>query len=256
MKIRKFPIDPYLNIDPCWLKETPFLGVWMLAYGLLVAGAEKFIIGTCRKFIGSNTPESLRRDLTVCFGQEAQHAISHQVLADRACVQWPAVKIFLNLNQWLCYHALPAVLPKKVLLVAAATLEQINTRVAIKALQEHWLDSAVDETLKSMMAWHFQEEIEHREVVFNLMQTIKVPMWQVAMGVALTSLSFTLWTLAGALLLISMDIGHGVRLLRGVSRFFGPKAGLLRAMFASSLSLLDKDYHPSQDTLAVELVMS
>ncbi len=255
MKIRKFKVEPSKQYKLNWLQDNPFRGYWLISYALLVAAAENFIIRTCRQFINAETPAKLRENLRLCFGQEAQHAISHEEFYKSVSRNNKFLMPFIFLYELLCFKMLPSILSPKFQLVVAATLEQINTRIASVTLQKAWLDSSISEDIKAMMTWHFYEEIEHREVVFDLHKTVDIPIWLVFGGVFLTFVNFVLWISLGAFLLILFSAEGRVRHFRGFFTMIGGKESLLYEMADASCKLLQTEYHPSQESLSLAFEM-
>ncbi|MCB0421644.1 MAG: metal-dependent hydrolase [Bdellovibrionales bacterium] len=242
MNVRKFHLNTNRELQLNWLPQRPFLGLWFLSYALHVADAESFIIRTCGQTLSSTTPWALKKRLHLCFGQEAQHAISHEKIYKKAVHQLNWLKGYLFVHRWICYKALPLILNQKILLVVAASLEQMNTKISLWSLEQNSLSQATDSEMRNLMEWHFYEEVEHREVVFDLLERENIPKWQLIVGSSITALNFFFWTTMTAFF---MAVTQKIE-LKGIGL-----GKLFTLLIQSSFKLCKKDYHPSHEDIRI-----
>lgn len=138
-------------------------------YSLLVPESENYIIRSSRKFQkGSQWQDDLKK----CFSQEGNHSVAHSWFAKKFQDLGYKFDVFLSLYKKISYEVPEKYCSKKYNLVGAAACEQLNTALSVASLSLESMQEGAGETL-DMLEWHFLEEIEHREVIFNLMQENK-----------------------------------------------------------------------------------
>jgi predicted metal-dependent hydrolase len=227
---------------------TP-LEPWFVSYSLLVPSAERFIIRSCRRYLDDpELPVKLRKDLQLCFFQEQQHALAGDEFQKVGESKIRGFTAFRKIAEFVNYRCLDVLLPNTFKVAAASAMEQMNSAIAAYGLEN--LDQVSgDPAFRQNNLWHFVEEIEHREVIFDLQTHLGLGRFhQVATGLLVFG-SFCFWISAGSLI---------VMLNRPVSKVPGKNLGvrdfwstirIAGAMFSALKRYLKAGFHPRHDPL-------
>jgi len=233
------------DLDPASLAGRPdaFARFWQVAYCALVGGSERFIIRSCAPWLGRATP-ALRARLKLCFGQEANHALTHDHFLRSAGAEMPGLRAVARWNAFVCFRLLEPLFPSRFRLASAAAMEQLNTAIALSGIRAPAIPPGESE-LGRMLLWHYVEEIEHREVVFDLMEEAGAGFLLRLSAMALVFGSFAFWITFGAVL-AALPQGGG---LKGSSRLLWGEGAVFPGMIASAARFCRPGYHPREDLL-------
>jgi len=247
MKIRKFK-SLQLNLDNKldlkWNPKFQFRQYWYILYSVLVPSSEKFIIRSSSRYLEASAHSE---KVKLCFGQEANHAKTHKEFSSLVIREFRFIKYFTKIYTFICYRLLERFFSNEMKLVIAAATEQLNTCLAIETLRgdRHFLSKK--HTIKEMLDWHFLEEIEHREIIFDLMiENSSNALYRVT-SMIIVFLNFILWPTLGTILIF---ISHPKIILktnfRDLLKFC---AFIVYIFFNSSLKFCSKKYHPKYEKL-------
>ena len=145
----------------------------------------------------------------------------------------------------LSYRFLEPLFPRTLRLATAAGIEHHNSVIANFFLQKDLLRGVSIDELRRLFLWHFAEEIEHKEVVFKLLQSVS-PAWPVrAAGLALSFATFLFFLILGTLL-VGLKTGAALTLAfwceAGVQCF--GTGGLLPELLKESFRYLRPGFRP------------
>lgn len=163
-----------------------------LANGLLFVfpQGERFFIRSVRRYLDRVQDPSLRARVAAFAGQEAQHERAH--LASFAALEAAGYEV----ESWMRWYRATAMegleprVPPVLRLSTTAALEHFTATFGELALRTEMLDDA-HPTMRALLRWHAAEEIEHRDVAFDVLLTVD-PRWFVR---------FVGFAMAGVLLL-------------------------------------------------------
>ena len=184
-----------------WCGGNPVTTQLLNAYTILVPGGEHFIIRTCKMYLSRLEPE-LREELERVFFQEASHSREHQRVLEAMSANGLGLEIFRKLVEWLSYHLLEPLTPLKLRLATAAAIEHHNAVIATFFLNQEMLRGVRSGELRRLFVWHFAEEIEHKETVFKVLQSISRSWLVRILGLFLSFTTFLCYLAIGALLLL------------------------------------------------------
>jgi predicted metal-dependent hydrolase len=244
MKIRKFACPKQSQMNLC---SDNYMESWYISYCLLVADAERFIIQTCQKFFIDIQNPQLKENMRMCFMQETQHAITHEAFFKQIAQEHLGLRLWIHLSQILNYKIFNPFLPLRLKLAVSGAMEQLNTAIAYGGLTRSVPKKTSETFFFQMLYWHFVEEIEHREVVFDLMNEVKLGQGYRWAGMAFTLFSFTLWISLGALLVP----GRRTR-WRSLKETLFSGDSILAEMWRASCRFVSPNYHPSQENIPSE----
>jgi predicted metal-dependent hydrolase len=247
MKKRKYHNTQIDLIQFPFLEQESFISIWFLSYCLLVSESEKFIVRQVSPQMKSIESARLIADLKLCVFQETQHAQSHKFFNDKYLVNRPLISLYLALSKFVNFSLLETITPTPFRLSAASAMEQLNAEISYFGLRQlHSISS--DHSFQNLLGWHFVEEIEHRDCVYDLIKETNVSRLYVLLGALLTLFSFSFWITAGAFLI---SLRHP-RLLLQLPTLFSSDGILLR-LVQSTVRYLKHNYHPSDEILPPNL---
>jgi len=241
MKKRIFKSATIESIDFNKIEHESFLTQWFMSYCILVSSAERFIVKSCSQGMRQSTNQVLNNNLKVCFFQEIQHAESHEIFNELYFHQNKLIQIFSNFSSFINYKVIAAFAPLSLKISIASAMEQLNAEIAYYGLS-HIRDLTSNPEFSDILVWHFVEEIEHRDYVFDLMKELKINFMIQKIGMILVLFSFSFWITAGALIINSRT---GFRKFELFQLFSTDH--LLERFYKSSKKYLTKNYHPSHE---------
>ncbi|CAM3589760.1 metal-dependent hydrolase [Smaragdicoccus niigatensis] len=162
-----------------YIPNEPFASQFWNIMHLLVPEGEKAMAGTVSEALAYITDERLHEEAVGFVGQEAMHAVSHESFHSRLAEEGVNVEAIISAyNFWF----------RKVVtdhgLKGRAKEEWLKERLALFAAMEHftavvgqWMldNEALEEAgthpmVLDLLKWHCAEEVEHRNVLFDVYQ--------------------------------------------------------------------------------------
>ena len=254
---------PDASVPRHWFLGNAFATHVANGVNMLFPAGERFFVRSVRHFEGELRDPELRARVRGFYAQEGAHAREHDRYNAFLEAQGFDVKRFLNLYETVAYKIVERLAPPKLRLAATAAAEHYTAIMAENALRLRFLDHA-DPKMRSLLAWHAAEEIEHRDVAFDILHEIGGGCALRIAGLALaTAILGSFWAL-GATTLLAQDpeatLGRIARDWRAMrterARAFTPR----QPVFVTGIkSYLRRDFHPSQsdvDHLASEYLAS
>lgn len=182
-----------------WYREKPLTTQLLNSYTLLIPNGESFIIRTCNQYIKQVTPE-LADELRMLFFQEGSHSREHGHLLKIMQAEGLGLNLYRKLCNLFFYKFLEPLTPLKIRLATAAAIEHHNAIIATFFLNQELLNGVQNTELRKLFLWHFAEEIEHKETVYKLLQSVSNS-WLIRMLGLVSSLgTFIFSLLLGAFL--------------------------------------------------------
>lgn len=215
------------------------------ALSVLFPEGETFFVDSVRHFRESITEDALRRDVVGFAGQEATHSREHEAY-----------------NAWLTAHGYSAEamdrfvgrlleqvrrLPPEYPLAATCALEHMTALLAEVVLTDEELRERMDPAMFKLWAWHALEEIEHKNVAFDVYQ-------EVSGNYEIRVLAH----LVATALLGAVHFANLYSLLRtdglhrkpstwiGAARMLFSEKGYVTRLAPAWAEFLRRDFHPSQ----------
>ena len=130
---------------------------------------EQFFIDTVRGFRDELDDDELRADVTAFIGQESVHRRAHEQLWAVLVDQGVPVEAYADVISSI--RSIERFVPPRLRLSVTAALEHYTAAFGLSFLTED-LASAVPDEMARLLAWHGLEELEHRSVAFDVLQTV------------------------------------------------------------------------------------
>jgi len=160
------PIDEY---EPICVANNALLSYTLLGVGLYVAWLEPFIVKSMRNVIPDISDPILKENVERFSRQEAQHYQNHQRFNETLLNQhYPGLQqrydeLRLDFDQMLIEQ------DSKYGIGFVEGFEALTTQGALRILSSGALKHrATDKRIADLFTWHLMEEIEHRNVAFDI----------------------------------------------------------------------------------------
>lgn len=229
-----------------WLRNKPFTRNFLYAYTVLVPDSERFIIRTVLK-VRPLLTDDLNTQVNGLFFQEGQHAREHDKANAWMETQNYKIKLFRKIAYTLTYGILEALLSSKILLSIAAATEHLNSTLSEYFLNNLAFFSDCPPHLTAIYSWHFAEEIEHKEVVYDVFKHISGSYVLRLLGALIAGFGFLMLIPLGALVFGVQDRSLFRPRFWGdfTKQLFG-RGNLLCSLISCLLVYLKPTFHPSQ----------
>ena len=237
------------EIPRYWFGGDPFLTRMFDALSLTFPDGERYFIQSVRLFRDQITDPELQKRVADFIRQEAQHGIAHEKMNQLMREQGMPVDDFIErLNNMFAYDLKHRSAQFNIATTAAA--EHLTALMAETFYGQKSTLKDGHPHIRAMFAWHAIEEMEHRDVAFDVMKDIaKTPEWMRKMTLLSTTFLMFSYTAYRANVMLKHD-GFSVleRLqmnLKGLPWLFG-RNGTLTRMGPQYRDWFKKDFHPSQ----------
>ena len=252
---RDLEVD-FAQVPRHWMANSAISTAIANGVNLLFPHGERFFVRSVNHFLGQIDDPVLRAQVKGFFGQEGRHARAHDQLNAILRTQGFEIDRFLDrykrLSAWIEAHTSP-----KLNLATTAAAEHFTAILAEGAFSKDVLDHAAPE-LRALLAWHAAEEIEHKAVAFDVLQTIDPSYALRIAGLVLATVTLGGFWLWGAVTLLRQDrpaVGREWRARRGTAGL-PQRDPIIRRVFVRGIrQYLARDFHPSDnatDTIAAD----
>ena len=209
------------DVDLVWTPAVPEFAIAANAVSLLMPHAEPYVVAAVRASVDELADPDLRADAHAYANQEAQHHAQHRRFNDLLIARYPHLarqdRLWKRVFAWLRRR------DTRFGLAFAAGFE------AIAFVAARWVDSHQrlirdgDPTATTMFLWHLAEEVEHKEVAFDIYQASGGGRVRYVWAMTVAALVMAVGSFAGAL-----------TMLRAEHRLFSPVAHLRLASWSLS----------------------
>lgn len=243
------------DVPRYWFAGDSFLTRMFDALSLTFPDGERYFIQSVRLFRDQIQDPDLKQRVADFIRQEAQHGIAHdkmnQVMKDQGM---PVDQFIQRLNKVFKFELKYRSPQYNIAMTAAA--EHLTALMAETFYGEKDTLQDAHPYVRALFAWHAIEEMEHRDVAFDVMQQVgNVPEVTRKMALVLTTGLMFGFTLYRANVMLRCDGFNRTQRLkmnvRGLQWLFG-KQGKLRKMQSQYRDWFKPDFHPSQHPIIAQ----
>lgn len=232
-----------------WFAGHPFKTRVFDALSLTFPEGERYFISSVRLFRDQITDPVLQAKVKDFIMQEAQHGIAHDTMNQVMIDQGMPVKDMVDFLKSRFDFMLAERSPQYNIAITAAS-EHLTALMAECFYAKKETLAEVDPYVRALVAWHAIEEMEHRDVAFDVMQDVaKVDYRLRAKALVITSFLMGGFTLYRTNLMLKADGFSRVERLKffkeGLPWLFGKK-GVLTSMRKPYRDWFKREFHPSQ----------
>ncbi len=241
---RPFDVD-LSEVPRHWMAGHPVPTHIANGVNLLFPIGERFFVRSVNAYLDQLDDPQLRADVRAFFQQEGRHANAHdrfnQVLRDQGF----EIDTFLERYE-LLLKKLEGVMSPALRLSVTAAVEHFTAIMAEGVFDGPLLDDAAL-PMKTLLAWHALEEIEHRSVAFDVLQKVNPSYWLRIAGLAVATTTLAGFWAWGAVMLLRQDEAR-----RSASRYFGRtgRPPIIRTVFLRGIrAYIRRGFHPKDAPL-------
>ena len=243
------------DVPRYWFAGDPFLTRMFDALSLTFPDGERYFIQSVRLFRDQIQDPDLKQRVADFIRQEAQHGIAHdkmnQVMKDQGM---PVDQFIQRLNKVFKFELKYRSPQYNIAMTAAA--EHLTALMAETFYGEKDTLQDAHPYVRALFAWHAIEEMEHRDVAFDVMQQVgNVPEVTRKMALVFTTGLMFGFTLYRANVMLKCDGFNRTQRLkmnvRGLQWLFGNQ-GKLRKMQSQYRDWFKPDFHPSQHPIIAQ----
>lgn len=232
-----------------WFAGDPFRTRMFDALSLTFPDGERYFIECVRLFKDQIIDPDLQNRVADFIRQEAQHGIAHdkmnQVMRDQGMPVDQFIAVLKNMFKFELSKRSPQY---NIAMTAAA--EHLTALMAETFYSKKETLKDAHPYVRALLAWHAIEEMEHRDVAFDVMKQLgQVPEATRKFALAFTTVLMLNFTVYRANVMLKHDgfsrLDRIKMTLKGLPWFVG-KNGMLTAMKDQYLDWFKADFHPSQ----------
>ncbi|MFZ0331362.1 MAG: metal-dependent hydrolase [Acinetobacter bohemicus] len=253
----KFDFDPQ-QIDYKFYMNAELASAYFASLSIFLTYGEDLVIDTARYHRDFIQNPLLKKRVTSLIGQEALHSKLHEELNDAFLQVDLPVKLFRTWAGWVFDYGFNR-LPQPMKLSLMAAIEHF-TAVLAEYMMNHeaiFFESQ-DEKQRAIWMWHMLEESEHKDIAFDVFQTLSN---NYALRIAgfFPALITILVLISAASLLVPfyrkpknlISLSYWQDMHRSVGLIFGLKDGVYGSSIRHIFDYLRPDFHPNDhDTSA------
>lgn len=233
------------NVPRYYVGNDPFRTTFVTALSSVFPEGEFFFVEAVRHYRDRVTDPALKADVSGFIGQEALHSLAHKAFNDAATVQGFQVDK-LDRDVGILLRAVKRLSPPIFHLAVTACLEHYTAVFTEMLLKNDELIESFSPEIRNLYLWHSVEENEHKNVAFDVYETVggsyllrAGTMIPVTVGFFAVILWFQARLLAkdGQLLNVRQNV-------KGFNYIFGAK-GVLSTLIPQYIDWFKPNFHPS-----------
>lgn len=168
---RRFTAPLITDIPRDWLPSSPAVAAALDTYSVLVPANEASYMRTINACLPLITDPVLRKAATAFIHQEAEHGVAHKRYWRTLDQQGYRFRGFESLVDRLTFRMVERFAPLSIRVSMVSCVEHINAYMGHEFLSQRILADAHPE-VRALLEWHFAEEIEHKNVSFDVLQAV------------------------------------------------------------------------------------
>jgi len=236
-----------------WVANSAVATAVSNGINILFPHGERFFVRSVNKYLDRVTDPVLRAHVKAFFKQEGHHAHAHDEFNAILRAQGYEIDRFLARYRAIATR-IEALLPDVINLAGTAASEHFTAILADGAFSKGILDS-LDPRMQHLLAWHAAEEIEHKAVAFDVLETVSGSYALRIAGLVYATVMLSGFWLAATTMLLRQD-GIGWRAALRELRTLRDRDPVIRRVFVAGIrQYLRRDFHPNDnanDHLAAE----
>jgi predicted metal-dependent hydrolase len=199
---RKPPLG-FEDVPRHWFGGFPVATQIANGVNLLFPQGERFFVRSVYHFLDRIEDPSLR-DAVKGFGnQEGRHARAHEDYFDTLRAHGYDIDRFLKVYGWV--NARMEKLSSPELRLAATAAAEHFTAIMAEGAATEMPFELVHPAMRELLLWHAAEELEHKSVAFDVLQTINPSYRLRVAGLIMSTVMLSGWWVVAALMLLRQD---------------------------------------------------
>lgn len=245
MVVRKMPFEFPDDIDPHWNKTKPEWSHMVSGASLAMPFLEPYLVRTMRKALQEIDSEDLKKDVKLYMAQEGQHFKQHRKFNDILIGKGYTELLDVEAQMQKEFADFEKNRSLKFNLAYACGFESMALGIGHWLVRDReYLFGGSDTRVASLILWHFIEEVEHKNVAFDVYQAVYGNYFYRVFGTLYATAHVIKFSRRAYQIMLKKDglwgnLKSRWALLKIASRFF-------RNMLPSFLAVCLPGHHPSQ----------
>ncbi|GAX35697.1 metal-dependent hydrolase [Nodularia sp. NIES-3585] len=246
IKVRQLKFDFSQNTERYWFEQSAFKTHLFNSFTIGVCDVEKYLIQNVNQRINFINNPQLKQDAKAFIGQEGQHSLQHQKFWHNLHFLGYKFDTYLICLRILFFEILARRMSPNFNLAISVGIEHLTTLLAEFALEYHFFEAA-QPLLKELFEWHAAEELEHKAVVFDVLQSATNNYLLRIFGMFVGHiLVFWFLNLGMAMLLYQDKKLLDKKVWQELFEFWITKDKFLCKVFLNAIDFCRPDFHPAQ----------
>ncbi len=246
IKVRHINFEFLQESDRYWCGNSAFKTHLLNSFTLLLPDIEQYLIRAVRQRLKFIDNPQLKQDVRGFIGQEAQHSLQHSKFWDNLRASGYEIDNYISWVRVVLFNTLERRLSLELNLAIGAGFEHLTTLLGEMALEGDFLVDA-EPNLRKLFEWHVAEEIEHKSVVFDVLQNTSDSYLLRLVGMVISHIFIIGFFNLGLVMLLYQD----KKLLDGnvwqeMIQFWFIKEKFLFRASLNCIKYCKKSFHPSQ----------
>lgn len=237
------------EIPRFWFGGDPFKTRVFDALSLTFPDGERYFIQCVRLYRDQITDPDLAERVTAFIQQEAQHGIAHDKMNKILRDQGMPVQKYIDQVNLRFQHSLKRY-PNSMNIAITAACEHLTALMATVFFSQQETMAEAHPFIRALFAWHSVEEMEHRDVAYDVMQEVahtqNVMRYLALCLVTVMMFGFTMQRTNGLLKQDGFNPIQRIKMFKhGLSWLLGSK-GILTRTQKEYLDWYQPHFHPNQ----------
>lgn len=243
------------NVPAQWHGRSALQSHVLNTLSLMFPDGERFFVRSVKYFSDRATTDKMRNEIKAFIGQEMQHGAAHDRFNEAirpalANMDWFmylfTVPTFKGLEPWVHSLDFGMEFGRIGALAVTAAAENMTAGFANMVFEDPELQNSVREDIKDLFMWHAAEEIEHRDLAFDLLQQVNGAYWIRMFGAtAAYGLIFGYVVMGTAWFMLNDKNYPWLKLPSDLVQLFTNPFGLGKLFVDGFIDYARRDFHPS-----------
>jgi predicted metal-dependent hydrolase len=246
IQVRHINFEFPQQIQRYWFGKSAFKTHLLNSLTILLPDIEQYLIHNVKHRIKQIDSSQLKQQAQAFIGQETQHSRQHSKFWDNLQFFNYKFDTYLHCLRAILFKTLESRLSVSFNLSISAGIEHLTTLIAEYALESDFMAEA-EPHLKQIFEWHAVEEIEHKTVVYDVLQNTNKNYLIRILGLFISNILVLFFLIWGLVLLLYQDKKLLNRKVWQESiDFFLFKDKFFYRVLLNSRDYFRKGFHPSQ----------
>ncbi len=237
------------SVPKYWFDGNPFKTRMVDALSLIFPEGERYFIESVRAYKDEIVDPLLQQEVKDFTFQEAQHSIAHGLHNDRLRAQGIAVD-YIEANAAKRLKTMLDKFPRAINVANTAGAEHVTAIFAHAMARTGFIRSA-DKRMRALLYWHGMEEIEHKDVAFDVMHKV-AKVGYITRSIGMVSQTMTFLTATPPIMNHMLKVDgftfkqRAELTVKNLPWLFGTK-GMFAKVLPSYLAYFKPNFHPSKE---------
>jgi predicted metal-dependent hydrolase len=246
IEVRRLNFNFSANTQRYWFNQSVFKTHLFNSFTIFIPEIEKYLILNVKKRINFLDNPQLKQEAQAFICQEGQHSYQHTKFWNNLRASGYKFDTYLRWVQTILFDILERQMSLNFNLAIAAGIEHLTTLIAEFALETD-LFAEAEPKLKQLFEWHALEELEHKTVLYDVLQNATNNYLLRQLGMFLAHILILLFLNLGLAMLLYQDRKLFERKVwQEFIEFWLTKDKFLYKALFNARDYLRKDFHPSQ----------